>query len=139
MRESKTTPRIAVISYATVKRELLLLLNLSRLTNSTSKVVELSTANLTYAVNFNLLNVGRMDRESLLYAYTVRYTSNGKGLRDSASALSDNGTLEQLSSGLLTLGDADVNLNAVTDLELRNLSLKMLTCKSLDLDRKSVV
>ena len=133
MRESKTTPRIAVISYATVKRELLLLLNLSRLTTSTSQVVELSTANLPYAVNFNLLNVGRMDRESLLYANTVRNLSNSEGLGDTAAMLSDYGTVEHLSSGLLSLGDADVNLYAITNVELRNLSLKLLIYKSLDL------
>ena len=71
-----------------------------------------------------------MDGERLLNTYTVGNTSNGKGLGDSATALSDNGTLKKLSSGLLTLGDSDVNLYTVTDAKLRNLSFKLLTYKS---------
>lgn len=125
--------RIAVISYAGVGKKLLLLLNLSCLTNSTSEVVELSAANLTYAIYFNLLNIRRMDRESLLNAYAVGNSSNREGLGDSAAVLSDNGTVEHLCSGLLSLSDADVNLYAITDVELRNLSLKLLIYKSLDL------
>ena len=125
--------RIAVISYAGVKSELLLLLNLSCLTNSASEIVELSTANLTYAVYFNLLNIGRMDRESLLYANTVRNSSNSEGLGNATAMLSDNSTVEHLCSGLLSLGDTNVNLYTITNLELRNLSLELLIYKSLDL------
>ena len=107
--------RIAVISYAGVGK-LFLFLNLSCLTNSTSEVVELSATNLTYAIYFNLLNVRRMDRESLLNAYAVGNSSNREGLGDSAAVLSDNGTVEHLCSGLLSLSDADVNLYAILTL-----------------------
>ena len=100
-----------------------LFLNLSCLTNSVAKVVKLSAANLSLAEYYNLLYVGRMKGEGLLYTYAVRNTSYSEGLGDAAAMSSDNGTLEHLGSGLLTLGDSDVNLNTVTDAELRELGL----------------
>ena len=107
-----------------------LLLNLSRLTNSVAKIVELSATNLRLAEYYDLVNVGGVDGEGLLNAYAVGNSSYGEGLRDSAAVLSDNGTLEELNSLLLTLDDTNVNLYAVADAKLRNLSLKLLTCKS---------
>ena len=115
------------------KTESDLLLNLGCLTNSGAEVVELRTANLRLAEYYDLLNVGGMKGEGLLYTYTVGNTSNGKGLGDSAAMLSNNGTLEHLSSGLLTLGDTNVNLYTVTDAEYGNFGLKLLINKSLDL------
>ena len=84
------TAEMAVIFIAE-ERKLDLLLNLSRLADSTSEIVELRTTNLTLAEYFNLLNVGRMDGEGLLNTYAVRNTSYSKGLGDSAAVLSDNG------------------------------------------------
>ena len=74
-----------------------------------------------------------MNGESLLNTNTVRNSSYSKGLGNSTAMLSNNGTLEELNSLLLTLGDTNVNLNTVTDTKLRNLSFKLLTYKSLDL------
>ena len=123
------TAKTAVISIAE-ETELNLLLNLSRLSNSVAKIVELSATNLRLAEYYDLVNVGGMQGEGLLNAYAVGNSSYGEGLRDSAAVLSDNGTLEELNSLLLSLGDTNVNLYAVTDAKLRNLSFKLLTCKS---------
>ena len=54
-----------------------------------------------------------MKGEGLLNTYAVGNPSYCEGLRDSAAMLSDNGTLEELNSLLLTLDDTDVNLNAI--------------------------
>ena len=103
-------------------------LNLGALTNSVAKIVKLSTSNLTNSGCFNLSNVGRVERESLFNAAAVCNTSYGEGLGDSAAALSDYGTLEDLNSflGFLTLAgfnDTDVYLNVVTNDDVRNLAL----------------
>ena len=74
-----------------------------------------------------------MNGEGLLNTYAVGNTSYGKGLGNSATVLCDNGTLEHLSSFLISFFDAYRNLNTVSDTELRNLSLELLTYKSLNL------
>ena len=110
-----------------------LLFNLSRFTDSVTKIIELRATNLCLAEYYDLINVGRMKGEGLLNTYAVRNTSYSEGLRDSAAVLSDNGTLEHLNSFLLTLDDLDVNLYAVADTECGNFGLKLLVNKSLDL------
>ena len=109
-----------------------LLLNLSRLSNSVTKIVELSATNLRLAEYYNLVNVGRMKGEGLLNAYAVGNSSYGEGLRDSAAVLSDNGTLEELNSLAASLFDSVVNTNGITDVYRGNILLKLLVCKSLN-------
>ena len=108
------------------------LLNAGCLTNSVTEIVELSTSYLTNSGNNYLLNVGRMKREGLLNANTVCYAANGEGFGDTAAILGDNGSFENLNTGTLTLNYTAVNLNVITDVELGNVILELLTCKSLN-------
>ena len=133
MPQIKMTAEQPAVIFIAEDRELNLLLNLSRLSNSVTKIVEFSATNLSLAEYYDLVNVGGMKGEGLLNAYAVGNSSYGEGLRDSAAVLSDNGTLEELNSLLLTLDDTNVNLYAVADAELVNIGLKLLVYKSLDL------
>ena len=105
-------------------------LNLGALTNSITEIEELGTSNLTASDNLYLLNSGRVDGEGLLNAATVSNVANGEGLGDAATVLADNGTLKNLNSLSGTLFDLVVNLYGVTNVELGNLSLKLLARKS---------
>ena len=71
-----------------------LLLDLGALADSVAQVVELCASYLTDSYDLDLIDVGRMYRESLLYADAVGYTSDGEGFGDSAAVLSDDGSLE---------------------------------------------
>ena len=110
-----------------------LFLNLCTLTNALTDVVELSAANLTGSDEFNLDNVGRMERERLFNAATICNTSYGEGLRDTTAVLCNNGTLEDLDSLPCALFDTVVNLNGATDLDYRGILLNLLIYKSLNL------
>ena len=108
-----------------------LFLNLGRLTNSVTQIVELCTSDLTLTDNVNLLYVGGVDREGLFYATAVRNTSYRERLGDSAAMLSDNGSFEHLDSLASTLLDLVVNTNRVTNVDDRYFGLQLLVCKSL--------
>ena len=101
------------------------LFNLSCLTDSVSEVVKLSTSYLTLSDNFDLLNIGRMKGPGLLNAYAVGDLTYGEGLTVRSVLSLDNGSLEDLNSGLLALYDAVVNLNGITYAELSNFALKL--------------
>ncbi len=73
-----------------------------------------------------------MKGEGLLNAYAVSDATNGEGLGDSAAVLGDNGSLEDLCTGALTLDYTAVNLNVITDVKLGGVCLKLLICKSLN-------
>ena len=132
-KQGKTAQHKYICRAVFLRKESDLLFNLCCLTNSVTQIVELRAANLRLTEYYNLVNVGRVDREGLLHTYAVGNTSYGEGLGNAAAMSGNNGTLEKLDSFLLALSDTDVNLYTVTDLELRNLSLQLLTYKSLDL------
>ena len=114
------------------REKLLFLLDLGILTDLVTQVIQLRASYLTVADDVNLDNVGRMDREDLLHAAAVRNASDGEGFGDAAAVLGDNGTLEHLNSLARTLNDFVVDANGVTDVDLGNLSLELLVCKSFD-------
>ena len=105
-----------------------LFLDLGALADSVAQIVELCTANLTAADDFNLFNVRGMYREGLLHAYTVGYASYGKGLGDSAAVLGNDGAFEKLNSLSVALFDSVVNLDGVTDVEYGGIFLELLVC-----------
>jgi len=107
-------------------------LNLGALADSAAEVVELSSSDLTVTDNVDLLNVGRVNGEGLLNAYTVRNSAYGKGFGDAAAVLSDNGTFKHLNSLSVTLFDLVVNTYGVTDAELGYRFLQLLVSKSLN-------
>ena len=74
-----------------------------------------------------------MERESLLYAATIRHASYRKGLRDTTAVLRNHGTLENLDSFPRTLFDPVVDLHGAADLNDRGILLNLLTYKSLNL------
>ena len=100
-------------------------LNLCSLTDSVSEVVKSCSANLTLSDNFDLLNIGRMKGPGLLNAYAVGNLTYGEGLTVRSVLSLDNGSLEDLNSGLLALYDTVVNLNGITYVELSNFALKL--------------
>ena len=107
-------------------------LNLGSLADTAAEVVELSASNLTLADNVNINYVGGVEREGLLNAATIGNTSNGKGLRDSAAMLCNNGTLEHLNSFACAFLNLVVNTNGVTNIETGNGFLLLLSSKSLN-------
>ena len=89
------------------------LFNFGGLTNAITQVVQLSATDLTLTNDFDLLNVGRMDGESLFHADAIRNATDGEGLLDAAVLLSNNGTLEDLDTLTRAFLDAVVNLDGV--------------------------
>ena len=85
-----------------------LFFNLGSLTDSLANVVQLCTSDFTDANDVYLLNVRRVDGESLLNTTTVRNTSYSKGFGNTAAVLSDNGSFEKLDSFAVTLFDTVV-------------------------------
>ena len=114
-------------------RELYTLLNLRALADSVAQIVELRTANLTASDDFDLLHVGRMERERLLNAAAVSNAANLESLGDTAAVATDHRALKDLSTDSLPLFDPVVNTYGVTDLKLRDLLLHLLINKYVDL------
>ena len=102
------------------------------LTNSVTEVIKLSASDLTLANYFDLLNVGRVDGESLFYANTVRDTANGNSLLNATVLASNNGTLEYLNTLSVAFLDLCVNLNGVTDAEIAGVFLELAFCQLFD-------
>ena len=75
-----------------------LFLGLGCLTNSVAQIEEFRAAYLTDTGNLYLYNIRRVDGERLLNAHAVSNSSYGKGLGNTAVALCNESTLEQLDS-----------------------------------------
>ncbi len=109
------------------------LFDLGALADSVTEIIELCTTNLTASDNLDLLNVRRMDRERLLDAAAICYATYLERLGNTASAATDNRTLEDLRTNSLSLFDPVIDSHGITDVELGDLCLHLLIDKHVDL------
>jgi len=94
-------------------------LDLSSLADSLAQIVQLSAADLTGTYYLDLLHYGRMNGEYSLDTAAVCNAANGECLVDAAVLLGDNSTLEDLDPRLVAFSDPYMDLDGVTDAELR--------------------
>ena len=123
---TKETEQVALLCLLFFWKLNNLFLNLSCLTDSVTKIIELASADFTVSDSLNLSNVGRMNGENPLYAYAVGNASYGESLADSAALDSDNRAFKDLNSFSFAFTDLDMNLNGFTDLDIGYLGLE--TC-----------
>ena len=83
-----------------------------------SQVVKPRSADLSSAGNGHRFHVRGVDEKSPLHSDLMGNTSHCEGLAWSTAAPAYYDTLERLGPGALTLGNADVNSDGVTGLEL---------------------
>lgn len=100
--------------------------------DSAAQIVKFCASDFTGTHDVNFDYVRRVNRESFFHADTVRQSSDGKGLGDSAAVLRDYRTLEKLYSFLFALFNTVVNANGVTDVEYRYGLLQLLICQNLN-------
>ena len=89
------------------------LLNLGGFTGTASQIIKFSASYFTLSYDLNVIDLGRMQRESPFHADAVRNLSDGEGLSDGAVSASDDDTVERLKSFLVAFDDLNVNLYAV--------------------------
>lgn len=94
-----------------------LLLDARLLAREATEVVEASAANLTDAVNDDLVDERRVHREDTLYANAAGNLADGKALAYALTLDLDDDTLEDLNTLLVTLLDLVGDGNCVTRLE----------------------
>ena len=73
-----------------------LLLNTGSLTSELAQIVKLSAANLTYLVDLDALNVGRLDWEDTLYTNGTRHLTYSEALLVTVTCNLDNYTTIEL-------------------------------------------
>ena len=110
-----------------LNRKLQLLLNLCCLTLTLTEIIELSSSDLTFAYDLDVVDLGAVYGKDSLNTYAVRNTTDGDRLRKSGSLSSDNISFENLDTLLSTFLDLEVSLYVITDLNIRIVILDILT------------
>lgn len=90
------------------------LFNSGVLTDLVSKVVKLSSSDLTAASDFKLGNVGRVNRECSFDTDSARNLAKGNRLGDATVLNGDAKTFEQLKSFFVAFTDAYMYLNGIS-------------------------
>ena len=87
-----------------------LFLDLGSLTNLVTKVIELSAVNVAATSYLDLLDLGRVNRESTLYTNREADLANREGLTGRSAMTADNIALEDLDALAVAFLNAVVNL-----------------------------
>lgn len=93
---------------------LTLLLNAGSLTGEVTEIVKFSATYLTTLVHLDAVDVGRLDREDTLYAYSTRHLTNGETLLVAMAADLDDHATIQLNTLLVTLDNFVSDSDGVT-------------------------
>ena len=94
-----------------------LLSDASLLTGEVAQVVQLSATNLTNLVDYDAVDVGRLDGEDTLYTNGTRHLANGEALLVAVPSDLDNYTAVQLDTLLVALANILSYAYGVTRLE----------------------
>lgn len=109
------------------------LFDLGALSDLVAQIIQLGASYLTAAGNGYGSDVGRMYREYLLDSDAVSYAADGKGLRNSGTALADNGSFKVLNTLVIAFSDLGGDSYVVSDIQRRDFSFKLVGNESLDL------
>src|SRR5204863_9670760 len=82
--------------------------------------------------HFDFGNARRMGREHALAGFAVGNAANGEGFVETATFAADHDPGKNLDAFLVTLNDAGMHANAVTDFELGGVSLELFLLNSVD-------
>lgn len=107
----------------------------SGLPNAVAEIVELGAARSTGALNFDLGDLRRVEREDALDAFTLNDAADSKRFADTAAFARYDRTREDLGPLLLPFKDALVDVNNVTDLKLRGAGLEAARFRDADQSR----
>ena len=106
--------------------ELPLLLHLGSLTNTIAQVVELGSADVATGPDLDAVDDRRVDREGPLNPDTETELANRERFADSAALALYDHALEQLHALAVALDHADVHLEGIAGVEVRNVVTKVL-------------
>ncbi len=101
-------------------------LNFGGLTDSVAQIVQLRSANLTFADQLNVIYTRAVNRERTLNANAVRNTANGERLADTAIALGNHGALKRLQTLARTFDNLDEHPNGITNVKMRHILAHLL-------------
>ena len=101
-------------------------LDLGSLALTLTQVVELCSAHLTVPDHINMVDAGRVDRESTLDADAVGNAANGKRLADTAVPLRNHGAFERLKTFAVAFNNLDPDAYGITDTESRKIAANLL-------------
>lgn len=97
------------------------------LTTSLSEKIEFGTSGLAATDSPYVDDIGRMEREDTFDTFVTENAANRESLVDAATSTANDGTAEDLDTGLVAFADTTLNIHNVTNFKIRNLILEALT------------
>lgn len=101
-----------------------LFLNFRLLATKLAEIVELCTANIATADEFDVIDNGRVDGKGALNAHLEAHFTNREGFTDALTRTANDNTLENLDARAIALNDIHVNLDSVSGAEFGNITAK---------------
>jgi|GEM_PF-5562685 len=97
--------------------DLLLFLDTGRFTAALTEIEEFSTTYTAYFIEYDRLDIWRVQRKQTLNTYPIRDLSNSECLRGTASLTFDHITLKRLDTLFISFNDFIVNGNVIASFE----------------------